>query len=103
MVEKERMEKARKMRIVLQPLWIKGHIKDKCWRKIFPKCLRNSKARVAKRKAQKMGAAVEEEHPLLFVNLCDKVILAEEHKDHDDDVGPLISIDETTVHLSKLN
>ena len=41
-----------------------------------------------------MGAAVEEEHLLSFVNLCDKVILAKENEDHNDDVGPLISVDE---------
>jgi hypothetical protein len=55
---------------------IKGHIKDKCWKKDpsqMPEKIRV--VRDKKKSTNKVGAAVEEEHLLSFVNMCDEVIL----------------------------
>jgi hypothetical protein len=46
---------------------MKGHIKVKCWKKDPLQIPEKYKGK----KTEKAGAAVEEEHLLSFVNMCD--------------------------------
>jgi hypothetical protein len=67
---------------------LRGISKLSVGRKILCKCLRNSKARIPKN----LGAAVEEEHLLSFVDMCDNVCMQVDIEEAYV-LAPIVSID----------
>jgi hypothetical protein len=67
---------------------MKGHIKVKCWKKDPLQTPEKYKGK----KTKKAGAAVEEEHLLSFVNMCDYICMQEDIEDAYVS-APIVSID----------
>jgi hypothetical protein len=73
-MEMKRMEKARrKILIHATSVELRGTSKTSIGRKILHKCLKNYK----RKKTKKAGAAVEEEHLLSIVDICDNVSMVQ--------------------------
>jgi hypothetical protein len=67
---------------------MKGHIKIKCWKKDPLQTPEKYKGK----KTEKAGAAIEEEHLLLFVDMCDYVCMQVDIEEAYI-LAPLVSID----------
>jgi hypothetical protein len=68
---------------------VKGHIKDKCWKKVPSQM----PEKIQRKKTKKAGAAVEEDHLLSVVNVCDNISIIQVDIEAAYVSGPITSID----------